>query len=211
MVEITGKDGNNRKFNAGGDLSLLSANIWMEQPFGEKWTTIVTARRSWKGPLYEKIFDRFSGEAEEESNPFGNRFGNAQVASYFYDVNAKTTWKPNKKDVFSLSFYNGADKLDNSIRPQLPDGFAGGGGRLNLEITDLTKWGNTGASLKWSRKWNERLYSNSLLIHIQTHLGGLFSEAWQTQDTDAALLKTITSMMCPPKPIGNGSFYRVSN
>jgi ferric enterobactin receptor len=189
VVEITGKDGNNRKFNAGGDLSLLSANVWFEQPFGDKWTTIVTARRSWKGPLYEKIFDRFSGEAEQESNPFGNRFGNAQVSSYFYDINAKTTWKPNKRDVFSLSFYNGADKLDNSIRPQLPSGFGGGGGRLNLEITDLTKWGNTGASLKWSRKWNKRLYSNTLASYSnyfsqrERSAGGSFTGSdGETQD-----------------------------
>jgi hypothetical protein len=162
VVEITGKDGNNRRFNAGGDLSLLSANVWIEQPFGEKFTTIVTARRSWKGPLYEKIFDRFSGEAETNNGPFSNRFGNAQVSSYFYDVNAKATWKPNENDVYSLSFYSGADKLDNSITPQLPSGFGGGGGRLNLGITDLTNWGNTGASLKWSRKWSDRLYSNTL-------------------------------------------------
>lgn len=162
VVEITGKDGNNRRFNAGGDLSLLSANVWLEQPFGEKFTTIVTARRSWKGPLYEKIFDRFSGENESSQGPFGNRFGNAQVSSYFYDVNAKATWKPNERDVYSISFYNGADKLDNSISPRLPSGFGGGGGRLNLGITDLTNWGNTGASLKWSRKWSERLYSNTL-------------------------------------------------
>jgi len=162
VVEITGKDGNNRRFNAGGDLSLLSANVWIEQPFGEKFTTIVTARRSWKGPLYEKIFDRFSGETETNAGPFGNRFGNAQVSSYFYDINAKATWKPNEHDVYSLSFYSGADKLDNSITPQLPSGFGGGGGRLNLGITDLTNWGNTGASLKWSRKWSDRLYSNTL-------------------------------------------------
>lgn len=189
VVEITGKDGNNRKFNAGGDLSLLSANVWIEQPFGDKWTTIVTARRSWKGPLYEKIFDRFSGESSQESSPFGNRFGNAQVSSYFYDVNAKTTWKPNKKDVFSLSFYNGADKLDNSIRPQLPSGFGGGGASLNLEITDLTRWGNTGASLKWSRKWNERLYSNTLASYSNyfserdRSAGGMFrSPDGETED-----------------------------
>ncbi len=165
VVEITGKDGNNRRFNAGGDLSLLSANVWLEKPFGEKFTTIITARRSWQGPLYQKIFDRFSGEDETESTGgrFGNQ-GNAQVSSYFYDVNAKATWKPNKRDVFSLSFYNGADKLDNSITPQLPSGF-GGGGRLNLGITDLTNWGNTGLSLKWSSKWNERLYSNSLISY----------------------------------------------
>lgn len=162
VVEITGKDGNNRQFNAGGDLSLLSANVWLEQPFGEKLTTIITARRSYKGPLYQKIFDRFSGEEEEQTGGFRNQFGNASVSSYFYDVNAKATWKPNKKDVFSFSLYNGADDLDNSIRPQLPSGFGGGGRSLNLEITDLTKWGNTGSSLKWSRKWNERLYSYTL-------------------------------------------------
>ncbi len=166
VVEITGKDGNNRRFNAGGDLSLLSANIWLEKPFSEKFTTIITARRSWKGPLYQKIFDRFSGEEDDTQNtPFGGQFGNAQVSSYFYDINAKATWKPNEKDVFSLSFYNGADKLDNSITPQLPSGFGGGGGRLRLGITDLTNWGNTGASLKWSRKWNERLYANTLVSY----------------------------------------------
>ncbi|GAB4492046.1 MAG: TonB-dependent receptor [Saprospiraceae bacterium] len=160
VVEITGKDGNNRRFNAGGDLSLLSANIWMEQPFGEKFTTILTARRSWKGPLYNKIFDRFSGENQDE-NPLTQQFG-SQVSSNFYDINAKATWKPNASDVFSLSFYNGADNLDNSIRPQVPEGFGGGGG-FNIGITDVTNWGNTGASLKWSRRWSERLYSNTLV------------------------------------------------
>ena len=166
VVEITGKDGNNRRFNAGVDVSLLSMNVWMEQPFGDKFTTILTFRRSWQSPLYNKIFERFSGENETENdNPFAREFG-AQVSSHFYDVNAKATWKPNAKDVYSLSFYNGADNLDNSIRPQLPAGFGGGGPRaLNIGVTDLTKWGNTGMSLKWSRRWNERLYSNTLVSY----------------------------------------------
>lgn len=160
VVEITGKDGNNRRFNMGGEVSLLSMNGWIEQPFGEKFTTIVTARRSWKGPLYTKIFDRFSGENQSD-NPFAQRFG-SEVSSSFYDVNAKATWKPNERDVFSISFYNGADNLDNSIRPQIPEGFGGGQG-FNIGITDLTRWGNTGASLKWSRRWHQRLYANTLV------------------------------------------------
>jgi len=189
VVEITGKDGNNRRFNAGGDLSLLSANVWLEKPFSDKFTTIITARRSWKGPLYQKIFDRFSGEEDNSQNtPFGGQFGNAQVSSYFYDINAKATWKPNEKDVFSLSFYNGADKLDNSITPQLPSGFGGGGGRLNLGITDLTNWGNTGASLKWSRKWSERLYANTLVSYSNyfsnrdRSVSGSFERDGESQD-----------------------------
>lgn len=164
-VEITGKDGNNRQFNVGGDVSLLSANLWVEKPFGEKVTTIFTARRSWRSPLYNTIFERFSGENESTNNlPFGNQ--NASVASYFYDVNAKTTWKPNKKDVYSISFYNGADNLDNSIKPQIPEGFGGGGGGgFGINISDITRWGNTGASAKWSRRWNKKLYSNNLISY----------------------------------------------
>jgi len=30
-------------------------------------------------------------------------------------------------------------------------------------VTDLTKWGNWGSSIKWSRKWSQKLYSNNLL------------------------------------------------
>ncbi|MDX2281337.1 MAG: TonB-dependent receptor [Saprospiraceae bacterium] len=166
VAEITGKDGNNRGFNMGGDVSFLSANVYLEQPMGEKVTTIVAARRSWKGPLYNKVFDRFSGESEENTSPFANQFGSS-VTSYFYDLNAKVTWRPTTKDVISFSFYNGTDKLDNSIRPQLPSFLQDQGVDFSINITDLTKWGNTGSSLKWSRRWSDRFYNNTLVSYSQ--------------------------------------------
>lgn len=161
VVEITGKDGNNKSLNLGGDVSLLSLNGFVEAPIGDKLTALFTARRSWRSGLYNEIFDRFSGEGEEE-NPLASRFGST-VSSYFYDLNAKLTWTLGKKDILSLSFYNGQDKLDNSINPQLPS-------FLNLEdfslsITDVTTWGNTGGSLRWSHRWSDRLYSNTLLSY----------------------------------------------
>ncbi len=159
VVEITGKEGNNRKFNLGGDLSLLSANVFLEVPISEKWTTIASARRSWKSPIYNLIFDRFSG-AGEDDNPLAERFGST-VASYFYDLNFKSTWRPNEKNIFAFSFYNGRDNLDNSIRPELPS-FAQDLD-LGIEITDLTEWGNTGSSLKWSHRWSDQFYMNSLV------------------------------------------------
>lgn len=162
VAEITGKDGNTRGFNIGGDVSLLSANVFLEQPFGEKLTTIVSARRSWKGPLYNKIFDRFSGEKKSD-NAF-SQFG-TKVSSYFYDLNAKATWKPTTKDVFSLSFYNGADKLDNSVKPQLPSFLQDQGTNFSINITDLTNWGNTGTSLKWGRRWTDKFYGNTLVSY----------------------------------------------
>jgi ferric enterobactin receptor len=164
VVEITGKDGNARNFNVGGNLSMLSANMWLEKPFGDKFTTIFSVRRSYKSALYNKIFDRYSGESETTANnPFGQT---GSVASYFYDINGKATWKPNKRDVISLSFYNGADDLDNSIKPQLPAGLGGGGNSdFSINITDKTNWGNTGSSLKWSRRWNKQLYHNTLISY----------------------------------------------
>jgi ferric enterobactin receptor len=164
VVDVTGKDGNNRALNWGLDIGMLSANFWLEQPFGDKITTIATVRRSWRGPIYNKIFDKFGKSTNDEALPANSPFSGTSVASWFYDMNFKTTWKPNKRDVFSLSFYNGKDKLDNSQSPSLPGGFGGGGGGIpSIQFTDLTDWGNTGGSAKWSARWNKRLYSNTLL------------------------------------------------
>ena len=59
VAEITGKDGNKNTFNAGADVSLLSVNGYIETPIGKNTTFLVAARRSYKGPLYNKIFKKF--------------------------------------------------------------------------------------------------------------------------------------------------------
>ena len=46
--------------------------------------------------------------------------------SYFYDLNAKMTFRPTKKEVIALSFYNGQDDLDNSRN--IDNSSFGGGG-----------------------------------------------------------------------------------
>ncbi|MFT5886954.1 MAG: ferric enterobactin receptor [Arcticibacterium sp.] len=175
VAEITGKEGNSKEFNAGVDLSLLSASAFVETPIGNKLTFLAAARRSYKGALYKKIFEQFTTEEEETQpvggRPGGGRFGgnNLQTtetaSTYFYDLNAKLTYKPTTKDIFSLSFFNGTDNMDNSAESS----FSGFGGIQDLGIdlgsstNDLSQWGNTGASLKWSRQWNSKLYSNTLL------------------------------------------------
>jgi ferric enterobactin receptor len=168
VAEITGKDGNSRRASGGFDIGMLSANAYFERPFGEKVTLLVAGRRSWRSPLYNTLFDRFAGESEPALPGGGG--GNlasfsSTVASYFYDLNGKLTFKPNNKDIYTISFYNGTDDMDNSTTLSLPN-FGGGGGfggGSGFGINDLTTWGNTGGSLKWSRRWNDRLYSNTML------------------------------------------------
>ncbi len=181
VAEITGKQGNSKKLNAGIDLSLLSSNAFIEAPIGKNVTVLIAARRSYKGPLYNKIFKKFTSNAanqnQQQQGGFGGRRGGANAlqstqtaSSYFYDVNAKITFQPTKKDIFALSIFNGTDNMDNSTTATAQNfggrgGGFGGGIDLSTNTTDVANWGNTGASFKWSRKWSEKLYSNALLSY----------------------------------------------
>lgn len=167
VTEITGKEGNQKRFNIGGDLSLLSINAFVEVPFGKKVSSILTYRRSYKGPLYNKIFEKFNSSDEDdeaESTGPGPMNTQTEATSYFYDLNGKVTFRPNEKDVLSISFFNGTDKLDNSQSISL-GGPGGGGPGGGFATTDLTKYGNVGLSGKWSRKWTEKLYVNTVVSY----------------------------------------------
>lgn len=170
VVNIVGKDGNEKAFNVGGDLSLLSANIYLEVPVKDKLTILFAARRSWQSPLYQSIFSSFSDvEDTETERPQGGPPGGgggggrggvqreeAEPTSYFYDLNAKVSYKPTDKDILSASFFNGEDKIDNSRETELPNSDE------TSETVDLTRWGNWGSSINWSRKWNSVFYTYAL-------------------------------------------------
>ncbi len=168
VMEITSKNGNNRYHNLQADLSAMSFNMMAEGPIGKKFTYLVAARRSWAGPLYNKIAESLKPVSTNSSSGgggFGGRgfrqFQSATVAnSYFYDANAKINYVPNDHDVIALSLYKGDDIMDNSQSFNLPFRNNSTGGVSN---TDLSSWGNTGGSLKWSRKWSNKWYSNSLV------------------------------------------------
>ncbi|HSH66255.1 MAG TPA: TonB-dependent receptor plug domain-containing protein, partial [Bacteroidia bacterium] len=170
VTEITGKDGNQKKFNMGGDISLLSLNAWAEIPVGAKFSSVIAVRRSYKGFIYNKLFDKYKSSSSSVTQqagpggPGGRRFmQEAKTTSYFYDLNGKFTYRPTGKDIVTLSIFNGTDKVDNSV-DNSNSSFAGPS-NFNFSSTDLTKYGNIGSSLKWSRKWTERLYGNTLISY----------------------------------------------
>ncbi len=177
VVELTGKDGNSEELNVGVGLSLLSVNTFIEAPlFDGKGSFLVAGRRSFQSNFYSNLFDAFTeankGTTETQQTPFGGRggFGQQEVKpnSFFYDLNAKLTFRPSKSEVIALSFYNGQDDLDNSRNvdnSSFQGGPFGGGGATDFNFqsnnTDLTKWGNWGGSLKYAKKWSNRFYSNA--------------------------------------------------
>lgn len=167
VAEFTGKEGSSKGLNFGADISMMSVNGYLETPLNDKSTLFVAARRSYKGPLYDMIFKQFNPAPSRPTGGGGfRRFGasNAsELASYFYDVNAKYTYRPNKKDIISISFFNGSDDLNNSTKINPPSFLSNTGVNLSFDNSDITTWGNTGTSAKWSRRWTSKLYTNTLL------------------------------------------------
>ena len=168
VTEITSKEGNQKNINLGADLSLLSMNFFAEVPIGSKFSSFVAFRKSYQGALYQALFDKFnkrsSATAPVDQNPFGRFSQNQEITSYFYDLNGKFTYHPSEKDIISLSIFNGTDNLDNSSSSGIPS-LGQAGANFNMSSTDITKYGNIGSSLKWSRKWSSKLYGNTILSY----------------------------------------------
>ena len=206
VVELTGKDGNSEELNVGLGLSLLSVNAYAEAPlFNGKGSFLVAGRRSFQSSFYNNLFEDFT-EANEGTTDVqqgagggrgGGRFGQQDVQpnSFFYDLNAKMTFRPSNKDVIALSFYNGQDDLDNSRitdNSSFTGGPGRGGGNANFNFqndnTDITEWGNWGASLKYARKWSDRFYTNANVSY-----SNYFSERDRRNEIEITRNDTITN------------------
>ncbi len=169
VTEITSKEGNQKQINFGFDVSLLSTNLFAEIPVGKKFTSFIAFRKSYQGTIYDMIFKKFNKSSTEDAPDVGTgpwqKFSQStEVDSYFYDLNGKFTYRPTEKDIISLSIFNGTDKLDNSFASDIPS-FGQARSNFSMNSVDLTKYGNIGSSLKWSRKWNSKLYGNTILSY----------------------------------------------
>ena len=177
VAEITGKEGSSNNPNLSINAGFLASNAAVEFPISDKITTLFAYRRSYQSGLYNKIFNKFnSGTNSQNPNQLqrglGGGFGGGRFnfntttpKSFFYDLNGRVTFKPTKKDIFSLSVYNGTDDMDNSRENTVPN-FGGQQQRnFNFSVSDITNWGNTGGSLKWSHRFSNKLYANALVSY----------------------------------------------
>lgn len=173
VTEVRGKDGNKKEVNIGGDIGLLSTNIYAETPVGTKASALIAFRRSYQGPLYNKLFGQFntneaaaatSGGGGPGGGMGGGGFNNQTTpSSYFYDLNTKFTYSPTEKNTFSWSLYNGSDRLNNSREMTLPSFLTSSGGTLN--ISDDTHYGNLGTSVKWNTSASQKLFGSTVLSY----------------------------------------------
>ena len=144
VIDISMKDGNNKKFQADGGIGLLSSRLTLQGPLEKnKSSFIVSGRRTYIDVLTKPFLNRNNKETGEP-NPFSGS------GYYFYDLTTKINYKISDKDRIYLSGYFGRDVFNFS------DNESGFG----IEIP----WGNATTSLRWNHLFNDKLFMNTSLI-----------------------------------------------
>ena len=145
VLDLKMKDGNDKTYSVGGGIGLIASRLYVEGPIvPDKGSFIITARRT-----YADAFLKLSKDTTLNRNIL-----------YFYDINAKASYRFGKDDRIFLSGYFGRDKFALS----------------NLFGID---YGNATGTFRWNHIINNRLFSNLSFIYndfswkVNINVGGL--------------------------------------
>jgi ferric enterobactin receptor len=153
IVDITGKSGTQTKPILYGDMNLVSCNIATEIPLNKKLTLVAASRRSYSDiystEFANTLFTQSSNPPVKDQN---NIIVQTTPSYYFYDYNAKLTYRANNNENLSLSIYGGKDYYNNSY-----DSYTNS---LSSSNNDKNTWNNYGVSMAWLKQWSGALYTS---------------------------------------------------
>ncbi|MBK7763138.1 MAG: TonB-dependent receptor [Bacteroidetes bacterium] len=138
VVDISMKEGNNKKYQVEGGIGLIASRLSIQGPLlKNKASFMISARRTYIDALIKPFVKK---------NSAFNGSG-----YYFYDLNAKMNYLISKKDRLYLSAYLGKDVFTFK----------------NKERTFGVKvpWGNKTATLRWNHEFNNKLFMNTTLLY----------------------------------------------
>lgn len=139
VLDIYQKDGNSNDFHMNGGIGLISSRLLAEGPIvKDKGSFLIAGRAS-----YAHLFLKLS---EEQKNN----------AAYFYDLNAKLSYKLTPNNNLYMSGYFGRDVF-----------------ALDKSFTNI--YGNTFFNTRWNHLFSDKLFSN---------LSAIFSDYYYGLDLD---------------------------
>lgn len=198
VVDLTGKTGDVNNFKMSLGASLLSVNGVAQIPLGGKGSILISARRSYvdfiNSGAYDTIYGFLTGEDQSAQTqaPGGGGGGprgvnmqqeSVQPSFYYYDLNVKGSYQLGVDDFVALTFYSSKDFLDESQGEESFTSFRGNENGTRTR-SDLTDWGNIGSSLKWSRRWSDRFYSDIILSYSDYNSNNNFMNDFQFNVVD---------------------------
>jgi len=135
VLDIYQKDGNSNNFHMNGGIGLISSRLLAEGPIvKDKGSFLIAARGS-----YAHLFLKLSKDQKNNS-------------AYFYDLNAKFSYKLNPNNSLYLSGYFGRDVFS-----------------LNKSFTNI--YGNSTLNLRWNHLFSDKLFSNLSVIYSDYYYG----------------------------------------
>jgi hypothetical protein len=130
VLDIKMKDGNDKTYSVGGGIGLIASRIYVEGPIvPDKGSFIITARRT-----YADLFLKLSKDTNINKDQL-----------YFYDINAKASYRLGKKDRIFASGYFGRDVISVS----------------SFGIN----YGNATGTARWNHLINDQLFSNLSFVY----------------------------------------------
>jgi hypothetical protein len=137
VLDISMKEGNDKKFQVEGGIGLIASRISIQGPIKKnKASFIISARRTYVDALTKPFI-------KKTSQFYGSGY-------YFYDLNAKMNYKFSEKDRLYISGYFGRDVFD----------FVNGKRSLDVKIP----WGNATGTIRYNHVFNKRLFGNTSIV-----------------------------------------------
>ncbi|MBF7090981.1 TonB-dependent receptor [Flavobacterium sp. ALJ2] len=135
VLDIYQKDGNSKDFHMNGGIGLISSRLLAEGPLvKDKGSFLIGGRAS-----YGHLFLKLTEDMKDNS-------------VYFYDLNAKFSYKLNDNNSLYLSGYFGRDVFS------IANSFA-------------NTYGNTTLNLRWNHLFSDKLFTNLSLIYSDYYYG----------------------------------------
>jgi len=138
VVDISMKEGNNKKYQVEGGIGLIASRLSIQGPIlKNKASFMISARRTYIDALVKPFVKKTSSLA-------GSGY-------YFYDLNAKMNYIITKKDRLYLSGYLGKDVFTFKNKERT----------FNINVP----WGNKTATLRWNHEFTNKLFMNTTLMY----------------------------------------------
>jgi hypothetical protein len=135
VLDIYQKDGSSKGFHVNGGIGLISSRILAEGPLVKDKGSFLFGGRS----SYAHLFLKLSEDQKDNS-------------AYFYDLNAKLSYKLDTNNNLYLSGYFGRDVFS-----------------LNKRFMNI--YGNSTLNLRWNHLFSDKLFSNLSLIYSDYYYG----------------------------------------
>ncbi len=133
VLDIYQKDGNSKSFHMNGGIGLISSRLLAEGPIVKDKGSFLIGGRASYAHLFLKLADNDN-------------------SAYFYDLNAKLSYKLNDKNSLYLSSYFGRDVF-------------------NLNESFVNIYGNATLNVRWNHLYSDKLFSNLSLIYSDYYYG----------------------------------------